>query len=166
MVEHEQTAWRPVHDGRRPRREFLATVGLSPILVAFAGGPRGWASGAETQRQARLFYTSHGKTALKNADGTGLKYFNFDKPGHASWQPGGTSPDGRLDPLSSTPAGIKGSLGIPAASPGCGPLQPRLQARTRAGRHRDLQTRRALGRTRSDRSLAMSRCLLIRRDGP
>jgi len=77
------------------RRKFLATAGLLPILAAFSSGPRARARGGEAPRQARFFFTSQGKTALVNADGSGLRYFNFDKPGQATWQPGGTFPDGR-----------------------------------------------------------------------
>jgi Tol biopolymer transport system component len=77
------------------RRGFLAAVGLAPFSVAFGGGGRGLARGGEALRRGRLFFTSQGKTAIVNADGSGLKYFNFDKPGQASWQPGGTFPDGR-----------------------------------------------------------------------
>jgi len=43
----------------------------------------------------RLFFTSQGKTALIHPDGSGLKYFEFDKPGQATWQPGPIFPDGR-----------------------------------------------------------------------
>src|SRR5690349_11012618 len=43
----------------------------------------------------RLFFTSKGKTAIINADGSGLKYFEFDKPNQATWQPGPIFPDGR-----------------------------------------------------------------------
>jgi Tol biopolymer transport system component len=77
------------------RREFLAAVGITPILIAFAGGRHALAAASDTPRQGRLFFTSQGKTAIVNADGSGLKYFNFDKPGQASWQPGGAFPDGR-----------------------------------------------------------------------
>jgi TolB protein len=42
----------------------------------------------------RLFFTSQGKTALVNADGSGLRYFQFDVPGQATWQPGSIFPDG------------------------------------------------------------------------
>ena len=77
------------------RREFLTTMGLTTILVPYAAGRRALARGGEAPRQGRFFFTSQGKTAIVNADGSGLKYFSFDKPGQASWQPGGTFPDGR-----------------------------------------------------------------------
>lgn len=43
---------------------------------------------------ARLFFTSQGKTALVNADGSGLHYFDFKVPGQATWQPGPIFSDG------------------------------------------------------------------------
>jgi Tol biopolymer transport system component len=43
----------------------------------------------------RLFFTSQGKTALINADGTGLRYFDFKVPNQATWQPGPFLSDGR-----------------------------------------------------------------------
>src|SRR5437899_763696 len=46
-------------------------------------------------RLARLFFVSQGKTALINADGTGLRYLEFDVPSQATWQPCGFFSDGR-----------------------------------------------------------------------
>lgn len=43
----------------------------------------------------RFFFTSQGKTALVNADGSDLRYFNFKVPKQATWQPGPVFPDGR-----------------------------------------------------------------------
>jgi TolB protein len=77
------------------RRRFLATASILPILTVFSRGPQATARGGEASRQARFFFTSQGKMALVNADGTGLRYFHFDKPGQVTWQPGGTFPDGR-----------------------------------------------------------------------
>ena len=88
---HDCFAMKAVHG----RREFLAAMAYTSILGAFAGVQRAAAKFADGQRHNRLLFTSQGKTALVNADGTGLKYFDFDKPGQASWQPGGTFPDGR-----------------------------------------------------------------------
>lgn len=61
---------------------------LSVVTSGRGGDP-------EPAQQARLFFTSQGKTALVRADGSGLRYFNFDKPGQATWQPGPIFPDGR-----------------------------------------------------------------------
>jgi len=38
-------------------------------------------------RPPRLFFVSQGRTALINADGTGLRYLQFDVPNQATWQP-------------------------------------------------------------------------------
>jgi Tol biopolymer transport system component len=46
-------------------------------------------------RPARLFFVSQGKTALINADGTGLRHLEFDVPNQATWQPCGFFSDGR-----------------------------------------------------------------------
>jgi hypothetical protein len=53
------------------------------------------AADASTARPNRLFFTSQGRTAIVNADGTGLRYFDFDVPGQATWQPGPSFPDGQ-----------------------------------------------------------------------
>ena len=77
------------------RREFLAAVGYHTDPGRVRRRPSAGRRRHDAPRQGRLFFTSQGKTALVNADGSGLKYFNFDKPGQATWQPGGTFPDGR-----------------------------------------------------------------------
>jgi hypothetical protein len=77
------------------RRQFLAKLRLTPIFAGFASGTRACASRGEAPRKSRFFFTSQGKTALVNADGSGLKYFNFEIPGQATWQPGSIFPDGR-----------------------------------------------------------------------
>lgn len=50
---------------------------------------------AEPGSANRFFFTSQGKTAIIAADGTGLKYFEFQVPGQATWQPGPSFSDGR-----------------------------------------------------------------------
>src|SRR5262245_61788988 len=77
------------------RREYLTRAGLFPIIGAIAPGPRAGAAGEQASRQARFFFSSQGKAALVNADGTGLRYLEFDKPGQATWQVAATFPDGR-----------------------------------------------------------------------
>src|SRR5262249_1038742 len=77
------------------RREFLASASLLPIFAASSGGHRAVASNDVGPRRARFFFTSKGKTGLVNADGSGLRYFEFDKPGQATWQPGPMFADGR-----------------------------------------------------------------------
>lgn len=43
----------------------------------------------------RLLFTSQGKSAIVSVDGSGLRYFDFQVPGQATWQPGPLFPDGR-----------------------------------------------------------------------
>lgn len=70
---------------------FLCAITLCTILAA----PVRHVSAAERPTGNRLFFTSQGKTALVNADGTGLKYFDFNVPNQATWQPGPMFSDGR-----------------------------------------------------------------------
>ena len=37
----------------------------------------------------RFFFVSQGKTAMMNADGSGLREFAFDVPDQVTWQPTG-----------------------------------------------------------------------------
>jgi TolB protein len=46
-------------------------------------------------RKPRLFFTSAGKTAVINADGSGLHTFDFKVPDQVTWQPGPFFSDGR-----------------------------------------------------------------------
>lgn len=43
----------------------------------------------------QLLYTTQGKSARINVDGTGQAYFNFEVPNQATWQPGPIFPDGQ-----------------------------------------------------------------------
>ncbi len=76
------------------RRQFLAAAALAPLAACVScrshPGPR-----SRTAPPARLFFVSQGKTALVNADGTGLRYLEFEVPNQATWQPGDFFPDGR-----------------------------------------------------------------------
>lgn len=65
------------------RREILKwgiVAGLTPLVDA----------GAETHAATpeRLFITSHGRTGIVDADGSNLKWLDFNVPGQATWQPG------------------------------------------------------------------------------
>ena len=46
-------------------------------------------------RPRRLFFTSQGRTAVIGEDGSGLRYFDFQKPEQVTWQPGPFFSDGR-----------------------------------------------------------------------
>lgn len=77
------------------RRAFLAAAMLSPLGRSLADATSGQASGQKEPVPGRILFTTQGKTALMNADGTGLRYFNFNVPNQATWQPGGFFSDGR-----------------------------------------------------------------------
>jgi TolB protein len=76
------------------RRQFFAAATLAPSLAVFRG-PCAAAGASDAPRHDRLFFTSRGKTGLVNADGSGLRYLQFDKPGQPTWQPAAVFPDGR-----------------------------------------------------------------------
>ena len=76
------------------RREFLCAASLWPALATCLPGSAG-SMDTPQPNQNRLLFTSQGKTGIVNADGSGLRYFQFVKPGQATWQPGGIFPDGR-----------------------------------------------------------------------
>lgn len=77
------------------RRQFLAQGGAVAAL-AMVSGCRIVSSGNASSRQAaRLFFTTQGRTAVIQADGTGLRYFDFKVPEQVTWQPGPFLSDGR-----------------------------------------------------------------------
>src|SRR5262245_11244227 len=72
----------------------ICVFGLPALFIAaIVAGTPGTATAVEKTRQ--LFFTSQGKTALINSDGSGLRYFDFKVPGQATWQPGPMFADGR-----------------------------------------------------------------------
>lgn len=78
---------------RLRRRDFLAWATLAPALVGFSA-----ANGAEdlkSTERTRLLFTSQGKTGIVDSDGGRLRYFDFQVPGQATWQPGPSFPDGK-----------------------------------------------------------------------
>lgn len=76
------------------RRTFLQ-AGLSAMFASTLASCQTSRSGPGPARPSRLFFTSQGQTALINADGSGLRYFDFQKPNQATWQPGPFLSDGR-----------------------------------------------------------------------
>ena len=44
----------------------------------------------------RIVFVSQGQTAITSADGSGLRYFEFDEPDQETWQPGEFLADGRM----------------------------------------------------------------------
>jgi hypothetical protein len=76
------------------RRQFLAAAAFAPVVLASSGCS--FTSGRRDADPplARFFFTSQGKTAMMNADGTGLRWFNFDVANQVTWQPFGFMSDG------------------------------------------------------------------------
>jgi len=76
------------------RRQFLTFAALNSAMAGVSCrhviSPR-----SKEASPARFFFTSQGRTALMNADGTGLRYFDFNVPNQATWQPGPFLSDGR-----------------------------------------------------------------------
>ncbi len=92
MARGERLLWKP-----RPasRRAFLA-LGITASALALLPACRSArTSGAAGSRLGRLFFTSQGRTGVINADGTGLRYFDFKVPKQVTWQPGPFLSDGR-----------------------------------------------------------------------
>src|SRR5438045_1823071 len=76
------------------RRRFLAAAALAPVAAGMSCALRSGPRRGHSARPARLFFVSQGKTALMNADGTGLRYLELNIPNQATWQPGGFFSDG------------------------------------------------------------------------
>ncbi len=77
------------------RRQFLALAALSPAMAGVSCRQPNIEHSPKASAPSRFFFTSQGKTALMNDDGTGLRYFDFKIPGQATWQPGPFLSDGR-----------------------------------------------------------------------
>jgi TolB protein len=73
------------------RRCFVAITSLSTAAV-LSGCHAPLAS--SLVRKRRFFFTSQGRTAIMNSDGTGLRYLEFQVPNQATWQPGPFLSDG------------------------------------------------------------------------
>ena len=81
---------------QRCHHQCRNAIGLTLLTIAasiLTAGPNG--SLAAEPAALRLFFTSQGKTAIVGADGSGLRYFDFNQPGQATWQPGPVFPDGQ-----------------------------------------------------------------------
>jgi Tol biopolymer transport system component len=65
------------------------------VLATMPGCMTGGSRDASARRPGRLFFTSQGRTSVINADGTGLRYFDFKVPKQVTWQPGPFLSDGR-----------------------------------------------------------------------
>jgi Tol biopolymer transport system component len=77
------------------RRDFLAFAVLSPTFVGFYAAGTAAAENPEAPARSRLLFTSQGKTGIVDAAGSRLRYFDFQVPGQATWQPGPIFADGK-----------------------------------------------------------------------
>ncbi len=85
------------------RRELLRILVRGSAAAGLLGG-----CGLTREREGggpatRILFTSQGRTGIAGADGSGLRYFDFDVPGQATWQPGLILPGGRILFLSMEP---------------------------------------------------------------
>jgi TolB protein len=73
------------------RRQFLTAALVVPMVSSLSSRAGAGARGA----RRRLLFGSQGRTGLIHADGSGLRYLEFEVPNQATWQPAGFFPDGR-----------------------------------------------------------------------
>ncbi len=77
------------------RRTFLVTAASAYLLTSAGCHTNPPKPVLKPLNQQRLFFTSQGKTAVMNGDGSGLRYLAFDVPNQATWQPTAFFPDGK-----------------------------------------------------------------------
>jgi Tol biopolymer transport system component len=75
-------------------RRTLSTMPLWLVLACTSAPVMGDTSRPETAAPDRFLFVSQGRTAMINADGTGLHVFDFKEPNQATWQPCGFFADG------------------------------------------------------------------------
>jgi TolB protein len=90
-----QQALRRLLPFARVRRDFLALAALSPTLINLSATAPAAAENPQAPVHSRLLFTSQGKTGIVDADGSRLRYFDFQVPGQATWQPGPIFADGK-----------------------------------------------------------------------
>ncbi len=76
------------------RRQFITTTALSSMAACASTGSL-TKNRSSKKHPGRFFFTTQGKTAMMNADGGGLRYFEFDVPKQVTWQPSAFFSDGR-----------------------------------------------------------------------
>jgi Tol biopolymer transport system component len=77
------------------RRRFIEMGVATAVINSLPGCRSADKTRGCRERQARLFFTTQGRTALINADGSGLRYFDFRVPDQVTWQPGPFLSDGK-----------------------------------------------------------------------
>lgn len=68
------------------RRRFLGATALAPIAFGSACSLLESTMTTTETSPGQLFFVSRGKTATMRADGSGLRYFDFDVPDQVTWQ--------------------------------------------------------------------------------
>lgn len=74
------------------RRQFLSHAAALPIAASIACAVP---IPSVLSGKSRFMFTSQGKTAIMNTDGTGLEYLVLHAPNQVTWQPAGFFSDGR-----------------------------------------------------------------------
>lgn len=82
------------------RRQFLASVGCMAATSLVADSLYASERSSKSAVARRLLFTSRSKTGIVNADGTGLRYLELDKPDQVTWQPALIDVGGRVILLS------------------------------------------------------------------
>ncbi len=77
------------------RREFMKAAALGAVAASVSCRRLAPESARRGSQPTRFFFVSQGRTAMMNADGSGLRYFDFKVPNQATWQPGPFLSDGR-----------------------------------------------------------------------
>jgi hypothetical protein len=77
------------------RRQFINLGAAAGAIASLPGCQNAGPDRSAARKPLRLFFTTEGRTALINADGTDLRYFEFKVPDQVTWQPGPFLSDGR-----------------------------------------------------------------------
>jgi hypothetical protein len=85
------------------RRDLLKLLAGGSAAAGLLGGCALWPRRGASGPADRILFTSEGKTGIIGAGGSGLRYFDFQVPGQATWQPSLLLPGGRILFLSMEP---------------------------------------------------------------
>jgi Tol biopolymer transport system component len=81
------------------RRSLCSSLRTAVVMSALAVAASLLGASCEAddlqEQVPHFFFMSQGKTGIISSDGTGLRYFDFQVPGQATWQPGSMFSDGR-----------------------------------------------------------------------
>jgi TolB protein len=77
------------------RRDFLALATVAPALAGLRESAAAAPEVPPSPPPARLLFTSQGKAGIIDVDTGNVRYFDFQVPGQATWQPGPGFGDGK-----------------------------------------------------------------------